>query len=108
MNAVVALVVAGVVAFATRSSFAFVVRARRGRPMPGWLDRSLTAAMPAGLAATVVVAVLERGGGAPGGVAAAVAALIVAAVVAWRTDSMLGVVGAGLVAHWLVLTVLAS
>jgi branched-subunit amino acid transport protein len=107
MNAALALVVAGVVAFATRSSLALVVRARRGRPMPGWLDRSLAAALPAGLAATVVVSVVSRGGGAAGGVAAAVA-LVVAAVVAWRTDSMLGVVGAGLVAHWLLLALLAN
>jgi branched-subunit amino acid transport protein len=104
MNAVVALLVAGVVAFATRSSLALVVRVRHGRPMPGWLDRALAAAMPAGLAATVVVAVVARGGGAASGAAA----LVAAAVVAWRTDSMLGVVGAGLAVHWLLLTALAS
>jgi branched-subunit amino acid transport protein len=93
MTAALVLVAAGLVAFLVRGS---MVHAVHGRRLPGWLDRAFTAAIPAGLAATIVVAVAARGQVSP----ARVVALALATVVASRTGSMLGVVGAGLASLW--------
>jgi branched-subunit amino acid transport protein len=93
MSAAVSLAAAGFVAFAVRSSMVHVLHGRR---IPAWLDRALTAAIPAGLAATVVVALVVRGDAGP----ARAGALALAGLAAGRTRSMLVVVGVGLAAIW--------
>jgi hypothetical protein len=95
---IVAVLAAGVIAFAVRSSMVYALLAR-GRSVPVRLERAFTAAIPAGLAATVVAGVAARGGDGP----ARAGALAVAGLVASRTDSMLVVVGAGLAALWVLL-----
>jgi hypothetical protein len=93
MSAFATLLAAGVLAFAVRSSLVHVLH---GRHVPVWLEGAFAAAIPAGLAATVVVAVAANGDWR----ASRAAALALAAVVASRTHSMLTVVGAGLAALW--------
>jgi branched-subunit amino acid transport protein len=93
MSAFASLLAAGVLAFVVRSS---LVHALHGRQLPVWLDRGFAAAIPAGLAATVVVAVAANGDWRP----ARAGALALAGLVASRTHSMLTVVGAGLAALW--------
>jgi branched-subunit amino acid transport protein len=105
MSAWVVVVAVGVGSFAFRAVPLFVGGRLAARP---GLERRLEHAMPAVLAAMVVLSVQRQGPfGATATTAASAVALTVGAVLAARGRSLLVTVAGGLTAHWLVLLAVA-
>lgn len=94
MSALVILAVAGVLTYALRSS---MVHALHGRALNPALARACAAAIPAGLAATIVVSLASRAG--DDGLIRALA-MVPAVLVARFTTQALLVVATGMAAFW--------
>jgi branched-subunit amino acid transport protein len=95
MSALAVLGIAGLLTFAIRSS---MVHMLHGRALHPALARACAAAIPAGLAAIIVVSLASHTGG-DGWMRAL--AMVPALVVARFTTQALFVVGAGMAAFWL-------
>lgn len=92
---------AGLLTFATRLSFIWLLGRRE---MPDWLRRALRFVPPAVLTAIVFPEVLMRGGALDLSLAnARWPAALAAALVAWRTKSALWTIVAGMLILWIII-----
>jgi len=94
VSSMIVLVVAGALTFAVRS---VMVQTLGGRSVPQPLTRMFAAAVPAGLAAVIIVGLVTHRGD---DVAARATALAVAGVVAARTKRVPLVVAIGMATLW--------